>query len=191
LIRKYLVPSYVTAKPREAEALELLANILAGRTGRLHRKLVDESKVAAKILAAYLGRDLGPGTILLSLAQRNGTPEEIEAALDQVLEEIRTDGVTESELELAKETLTAMHNGDKENEAALADRYGWAAVTGRTIAAVEGWPSAIAQVTTEDIKIAANTYIDPRRSVTGWLLPEAEDQAVPAGVQDPRLAKAV
>jgi zinc protease len=48
-------------------------------------------------------------------------------------------------------------------------------IIGRKIDQVEGWPQAIAKVTPEDVKKAANAYLDALRSVTGCLLPEQDD----------------
>jgi len=41
------------------------------------------------------------------------------------------------------------------------------------VAQIEGWPEAIAKVTLDDVRSVARTYLDPRRSVTGYLVPEA------------------
>jgi zinc protease len=92
-----------------------------------------------------------------------------------VLAEIRKNGVTPLELERAKKSLLADYIYESDNQANLARRYGWAVAIGRTIPEVEGWPAAIAKVTTDDIKKAADTYLDARRSVTGWLLPEPDE----------------
>ena len=89
--------------------------------------------------------------------------------------EIRKNGVTQLELERAKKSLLADYIYESDNQANLARRYGWAVAIGRSPADVEGWPAAIAKVTTDDIKKAADNYLDARRSVTGWLLPEPDD----------------
>ena len=77
------------------------------------------------------------------------------------------------ELERAKKSLLADYIYESDNQANLARRYGWAVAIGRSPADVEGWPAAIAKVTTDDIKKAADNYLDARHSVTGWLLPRA------------------
>ena len=96
-----------------------------------------------------------------------------------MLDEIRKNGVTPAELERAKKSLTADYIYDSDNQANLARRYGWAVAIGRKIDQVEGWPEAIKKVTPEDIKNVANSYLDARRSVTGWLLPEEDDGKAP------------
>jgi zinc protease len=92
-----------------------------------------------------------------------------------VLAEVRKNGVTELELERAKKSLLADYIYDSDNQANLARRYGWSVAIGRSIEQVEGWPEAISKVTTADVKKVADEYLDGRRSVTGWLLPEPDD----------------
>ncbi|KAB2942550.1 MAG: insulinase family protein [Hyphomicrobium sp.] len=174
--RYYVVPSYVSAKPGEAEALDLLMKILAdGSTSRLYRKLVVEDKVAATTGGDYSGYSLDSGAISLYAVANNGNLDAVEADVDKVLDEIRKEGVTQLELERAKKSLLADYIYDSDNQANLARRYGWAVAIGRSIAQVESWPAAISEVTIDDIKNAADTYLDARRSVTGWLLPEPDD----------------
>ena len=57
--RVYLVPSYHTAEPGEAEALELLAHLLGGgETSLLYKSLVVDQKIAVNAGAYYLGTAL-------------------------------------------------------------------------------------------------------------------------------------
>jgi zinc protease len=173
--RYYLAPSYTTAKPGEAEALDLLLKIVAdGATSRLYRKLVVEDKIAATTGGDFSGWSLDSGNISLYAVAHPGVGlDKIEAEIDGVLDDVRKNGVTAAELERAKKTFLADFIYQSDNQASLARRYGWGLAVGRTIADIEGWPDRIAKVTPEDVKKAAATYLDPRHSVTGWLLPEA------------------
>lgn len=174
--RYYIAPGYPTAKAGEAEALDLLLKILAdGSTSRLYRKLVVEDKVAATTGGDYSGYALDSGAISLYAVASNGDLKAVEADIDSVLDEVRKNGVTQLELERAKKSLLADYVYDSDNQANLARRYGWAVAIGRSIDQVEGWPTAIGKVTVDDIKKVANEYLDTRHSVTGWLLPEADD----------------
>lgn len=172
--RYYIAPSYTSAKPGEAEALDLLMKILAdGATSRLYRKLVVEDKIAATSGGDYSGWALDSGNISLYAVAANGTSlSDVEAAVDGVLEDIRENGVTEAELKRAKNSFLADFIYDSDNQARLARRYGWGVAVGRSIEDIDSWPDAISKVTLEDVKKAAATYLDPRHSVTGWLLPE-------------------
>jgi len=172
--RYYLTPSYTTAKPGEAEALDLLMKIVAdGATSRLYKKLVVDDKIAATSGGDYSGWGLDSGAISIYAVATNGTSlDKVEADVDAVLDEIRTKGVTAAELERAKKTFLADFIYESDNQASLARRYGWSVAVGRSLSDIEGWPKAISKVTPEQVKQAAATYLDERRSVTGWLLPE-------------------
>jgi zinc protease len=147
-----------------------------GATSRLYRKLVVEDKIAATSGGDFSGWGLDSGAISLYAVAGPGVGlDKIEAAVDGVLEEIRQNGVSEAELERAKKTFLADYIYESDNQASLARRYGWGLTVGRSVADVENWPHAIAKVTPEDVKKAAAAYLDPRRSATGWLLPEASE----------------
>ncbi len=184
--RYYTAPSYTNAKPGEAEALDLLMKILAdGATSRLYKKLVVDDKIAATSGGDFSGWGLDGGAISLYAVAGNGTSlDKIEAAVNGVLKDIRENGVTPAELERAKKTFLADFIYESDNQASLARRYGWGVAVGRSVADIEAWPAAIAKVTPEDVKKAADTYLDPRRSVTGWLLPE-EPEGSDARVEQP------
>ncbi len=125
--RYYMAPSYVTGKPGEAEALDLLMKILAdGSTSRLYRKLVVEDKIAATTGGDYSGYNLDSGAISLYAVSSSGDLKPVEDAVDGVLDEIRKNGVTALELERAKKSLLADYIYESDNQANLARRYGWA-----------------------------------------------------------------
>jgi len=191
--RDYVVPSYTTAAPGEAEALDLLMKIAAdGATSRLYKSLVVEQKLASSAGGSYSGSGLDSGSMsLYAIANPGVALDKIEAAADEVLAGLRANGITQAELDRAKSSYIAEYIYDNDNQASLARRYGWGLAIGRTLAQIEGWPDAISKVTLDDIKKAAHTYFDPRRSVTGYLLPEdaedgeqrAETPAAPAAAE--------
>ncbi len=179
LHRYYLAPSYTTAAPGEAEALDLLMKIAGGgATSRLYRKLVVEDHIASSAGGYYGGSGLDSSKIGVYAVPADGASlDALEAGIDAVLAEIRDKGVTEAELERAKRLYLAEYIYESDNQSTLARRYGWALTSGRTVADVEAWPDRISKVTREDIKKAAQTYLDIRRSVTGRLLPVAPEGA--------------
>lgn len=176
--RDYVVPSYMTAKPGEAEALDLLMKIAAdGATSRLYKRLVVEEKIASSAGGAYSGSGLDYGTISLYAVSADGADmlPKIEASIDKVLQEIRDGGVTEAELKRARSSYIADYVYENDDQASLARRYGWGMALGRTVEQIEGWPDALRKVTVDDIKRVAGTYLDIKRSVTGYLTPSSGD----------------
>mgnify|MGYP001348830623 CR=1 FL=1 len=174
--RDYVVPSYTTAKPGEAEALDLMMKIAAeGATSRLYKRLVVEEKIASSAGGSYQGSGLDYGTMsLYAVAAKTSDLPKIEASIDAVLADIREHGVTEAELKRARSSYIADYIYENDDQASLARRYGWGMALGRTVQQIEGWPEALKNVTVDDIKRVANAYLDLRRSVTGYLTPSAE-----------------
>jgi zinc protease len=181
LSRYYIAPSYVTAEPGEAEALDLLMKIVgSGATSRIYQKLVSIDKIASSAGGYYSGGGMDSGRIgLYGVPAEGGSLDKVEAGIDAVLTEIKDKGVTEAELARAKTGYMAEYIYESDNQSTLARRYGGALVIGRTIADVDAWPERISKVTLADVKKAAAKHLDLRRSVTGRLLPVAPD-AVPA-----------
>ncbi len=171
--REYLVPSYASEKPGEAEALDVLADILGrGPTSRLYRELVLGQGIAESAGSYYSGEALDYGRFGIYASPRGDVPiAKLEAAIDKVVADIRDHGVTADELAAAKRRTRAQAIYAQDSQAMLARIIGMAMATGQPLDAVQSWPSRIGDVTVDDIASAAKTYLDARRSVTGILTP--------------------
>ncbi|WP_293856591.1 pitrilysin family protein [uncultured Alsobacter sp.] len=172
LQKAYLVPSYTTGAPGEAEALEVLVQILAAHsTGRLHRRLVVEQKVAVAAGGWYQSSALDRSRLLLYAVPRPGvTLQSLDGDLDACIAEIVSGGVDERELARAKTRLIADTVYAQDSQASLARIYGSTLATGGTVESVAAWPRDIDAVTGEDVRKAAQRWLDGRRAVTGYLL---------------------
>lgn len=172
LNRSYLVPSYATAERGQAEALDVLAQILgSGANSRLYRRLVADNRIATTAGAWYQGSAVD--ATRLGIYARP-TPESslpaVETAIDAVIAEIVSDGVTAEELERAKTRMIADAVYAQDNQASMARWYGTALSTGSTVADVLSWPDRVRAVTAEQVRQAAKTWLDKRRSATGYLV---------------------
>ena len=173
LQRYYLAPSYNTAKPGEAEALDLLFKVIGGgSTSRIYQKLVVEKKIASSAGGWYSGIGMDSGKMSVFGVPDDGTTlGQLEEGIDAVIADIKETGITATELERAKKLYLAEFIYESDNQATLARRYGWSLVVGRTVKDVEGWPDAIAKVTLEQVNQAARDHLEIKRSVTGTLVP--------------------
>ena len=102
--RYYHAPSYVTAKPGEAEALEMMMKIAAtGSTSRLYKKLVVETKAASSAGGDYAGYGSRWRHVSVYAVANDGVPlAKVEALIDDVFADVVKNGVTAAELERAK-----------------------------------------------------------------------------------------
>jgi len=175
--RAYLAPSYTTAEPGEAEAIDLLLRIVGGTsTSRLYRALVKQQKIAASAGAYFMSTGIDSGRISVSAV---AAPEvdlaSLEAAIDGVLADVAANGVTDAELMRAKRGYRAEYIYGDDSGSNIARRYGWGLASGQTIEDIEAWPDRIEAVTLEDVNAAAKTVFDIRSSVTGYLMRDASE----------------
>jgi zinc protease len=176
LQRFYLVPSYTTAKDGDAEALDVLAHILGrGSNSRLYDGLVVDRGIAVSAGASYEGTALDQTKFRVYGTPKPGTTlAQLEDAIDSVLAEVVEKGVTSAELERAKTRMIADATYAQDSQATLARWYGAALTTGGTVAQVQAWPDRIRAVTAAQVHDAARRWFDKRRSVTGYLVKDAQ-----------------
>jgi zinc protease len=171
--RSWLTPSYHSAEPGEAEALDLLAEILGGGArSRIYQALVVKTGVASSAGAYYDGSKLDASAFAVYGAPRGTAKlDEVQAAIDIEIAAIVKDGVTEKELESARNRFLRSMIFARDNQASMANLYGSSLATGNTVNDIEEWPGRIKKVTTGDIRKVAAKYLAADHSVTGFLLP--------------------
>lgn len=179
MLRSYLAPSFATATGDTAYALEVLAELLgSGGTSRLYRQLVIEQGIATSAGAYYQGSSLDQSTFRLYASPRpGGDLDRLEAALDAALAGFVEEGVTAAEVDRVKQRMIAEAVYARDSLTTAVRVFGSALTTGSSIEDVEAWPERIAAVTPEAVEAAARLVLDPRRSVTGHLLPAEAPRA--------------
>ncbi len=167
----YVVPSYRTARKGEAEALDVLAEILgSGPTSRLYRELVIEKELVTSVGGYYLSTAHDDTRLLFYATPRDGTPvEAVKAAIDGILAKVSKDGVTADEVLRAKRKIVADAIHAQDSQSSLARIFGTAITTGSTVQDVQTWPSRIYAVSVEDVQAVAERFLDPNRAVTAYL----------------------
>ena len=169
----YLSPSYASAAPGEAEALDLLMRAAAsGSVSRIYKKLVIEGKRAANAGGWYSDSGLNSGRLgFYAIAAEGVSAEDLDAAIESVIEELRETGTTEDELDRARASYLAEFVYTSDSQSRMARQYGWRLSTGMTIEDVEDWPERLKRVTVDDVRNVARKYLIDKNSVTGYLLP--------------------
>jgi len=88
--------------PGDAE-LDLLSSVIAdGKDSPLYRVLVREKQVAQDVSAAQMSQDLQSAFLITATVAPGHTGDELVAAIDEVLAEVKSRGVTEAELAVAR-----------------------------------------------------------------------------------------
>ena len=172
LQRSYLVPSYATAKPGEADALDMLAQILGSSSNsRLYRSLVVERSLAANASSWYQEAALDMSRFGVYATPRPGVSlNDLEEAVDGVIADVAEHGVTAEELARAKSRMVADYIYAQDNQATMARVYGTALTTGSSVELVRSRSHRIRAVTADAVRAAARQWLDKRRSVTGYLV---------------------
>ncbi len=187
----YLSPSYSTAAPGEAEALDLFMKIAAsGPTSRMYKRLVIEQKKAANAGGWFSDTGVDAGRLgFYAIAAEKVTAEELEQAIDGVISELIESGVTQEELDRARNTFLADFVYTADSQSRMTRHYGWRLATGQSVADVEDWPERLKRVTVEDVRDAARKYLVEKNSVTGYLLPAPQQTTGVDGAPAPEPRK--
>jgi zinc protease len=170
--RSYLVPSASTGAVGQSTALDVLAQLMGGGSNSyLYRRLVIDRPLAVNAAAAYQGVSLDPTQFTISVAPKPGVPfAQIEEVIDDVISDIGQNGIRTEDLERVKTQLIAEAIYAHDNQATLARWYGAALTTGLSIEDIRSWPERIRAVTADQVREAAQKWLDKKRSVTGYLV---------------------
>ena len=179
VIRTYLAPERDSGAQTEAAALTLLAELLggSGTSSAFAEKLQFETQVAIYTSAFYSGQSLDDSTFGLVIVPSEGVSlADAEAAMDNAVAEFLAEGVDSEKLERIKMQLRASLIYGEDSIGSLARRYGSALTSGLTVQDVQDWPGILQAVTEDDIIAAANSVFERRNAVTGWLMPEENEE---------------
>jgi zinc protease len=170
--RYYVAPAYKGAD-KAAYALDVLAEILGGDSGRLHKALVLERKQALATSFWYdgRGRDFGSSG-LFGLPATGVDLATLENAFDEEIANLLKTGVTDTEVAEAKKRLVAQAIFARDSLDGPARVIGGALATGQTVEDIEAWPDRIIAVERSEVEAAAKALFRINWSATGLLLPE-------------------
>lgn len=178
LIRSYLAPNRRTGDQKEAAALTLLAELLGGSgiTSVLGKELQLEQKVALNAASFYGGVSFDPQTFGVYVVPTPGTTlAQAEAAMDASIAKFLDTGPDADHLARIKTQIKASEIFARDDIDGYARRYGAGLTAGLTIQDIQDWPDILQSVTAEDIVAAARNVFVLNNSVTGWLMPPAEE----------------
>jgi zinc protease len=148
-------------------ALELLATIFGGgESSRLYRRLVTDDHLAVMALARtfFLERG-GVFAAGAALSPLGGDMQKALAAVKSELERLRIEGVTEQEMEKARNQATSGLVLGAQTVEEKAQLIGQAAVLGAGVEELNGRLERLRHLTREDLQKAARTYLDPEHAL--------------------------
>ncbi len=169
----------------EPYALEVLAGVLSGNpAARLNQSLVRDTQLAVDVSAGYDLLERGR----LSLFELDGTPSEgktvneVEAALLQQIEKIKTSGVTTEELDRVKAGVIASDVYQRDSMFYQAMQIGTVETIGFSWKILDGYQAKLRAVTSEQVQAVAKKYLVKDNLTIATLDPQPIDpNAKPQG----------
>jgi predicted Zn-dependent peptidase len=150
-----------TAHP-DAPALNVLARVLgAGQSSRLHVRLVREEQAALQT-SSFSDTRLGPGLlIVLAIANQEVQSDRLLQLIDEEVERIREDGITERELVRARSQVRAQVIMGRQTVHGRAEALQSANHFHGDPAAIRTSVERVEAVTAEDVRRVAREYLGP------------------------------
>jgi len=166
----YHVPNLRNDDSLALDVLELI--LAAGRSSRLHQDLVYRRRIARWIDADYGRLSIDPTLFSVTAQVMPGhDPAEVEKAVDEQLQRVRTEPVSARELEKAKNQIEAGFVFGQDSIFGQAMRIGQYEIAAEW-KLMESYLPGIRKVTAEDVLRVARAYLQPERRTVGVLIPD-------------------
>ena len=163
LLMGYHVPPLIDPQTDwEPYALEVLAGVLSGNpAARLNQRLVRESQLAIDASAGYdlMARGRQSVFALDATPSEGKTVAELEAALLQQVENIKTSGVTTEELERVKAGVIAADVYKRDSMFYQGMQIGTIETIGFSWRLLDDYPNKLRAVTPEQVQAVARKYL--------------------------------
>lgn len=169
----------------EPYALDVLAGVLSGNdSARLNQKLVRETSLAVDVGAGYDSTSRGRESLfeLVGTPSEGKTVAELEAALIVEIEKIKTDGVTQKELDRVKAAVIAADVYQRDSMFYQGMQIGQLETMNYSWRLIKEYPEKLKAITSEQIQAVAKKYLVKDNMTIVTLDPQPIDpNAKPAG----------
>ena len=159
-------------------ALEILAAVLNGNaSARLNQNLVRESQIAVDVDAGYDMIQRGRHSIFVldATPSEGKTVADLEAAILQEIEKIKTTGVTEEELLRVKAQVIAADVYQRDSMFYQAMQIGQLETAGFSWRLLQDYPAKLQAVTAEQVQAVAQKYFNQDNMTVATLDPQPID----------------
>lgn len=153
-------------------ALDVLSTILgSGRSSVFYKNIKDGKQLAYSIGTSNSSyKDDGIFYVSANFVPEN--LEKLETAIFDEIKNVQKKGVTEEQLELAKNIIERDTYYERESISSIAQEIGYTMVTANDIKFYNDYVENIKKVTADDVKRVANKYLGVERSAVSIVLPE-------------------
>lgn len=175
VIMGYRVPTIATAERAwEPYALDILAYVLdGGKSARFEKRLIRGNTLLSSVGVGYNPGARGETVFYINANPVNGaTLQEIETALLNELEILKTESVTEQELERVKATLIASDVYERDSVFYQGMKLGRLETVGLDWQLESQSIEYLKQVTADQVQAMARKYFDSNNLTVAYLKPE-------------------
>jgi zinc protease len=179
----YRVPK---ASSEYSPAFSLLADILGGgKTSKLYKSIVYNKQLASSISAFYYGLKDEGLLIIFATLQQGKDINELEKAINEEIENLRKNKVSDEELIRAKNSQLADLIYSRESVVRLGFQLGDALINTENPNYINEYPKLIQKVSKQDIEKIINEYIndDNKTTVIVHPIPPSDIQAYIEGLK--------
>ena len=164
----YHIPDF---KSPDQVALSVISEILySGKSSRLYKELIDKKQLVNQIYA-YNMENTDPGLfIFLAVCNPGVKAEDVEKEIHQQIEKLKTEGVTQDELEKVKINTKADFIYSLESSSSVANLFGSYLVRG-DISPLLHYEERVNAISQQTIKDVANKYFTNKHLTTVILKP--------------------
>ncbi len=160
----------------DSYALDVLATILGeGRSSVFYKNIKDRLQLAFSISASNNGfRDDG-----IFYVSANFLPEKLEKLETEIYKEIadiQKNGVTQEQVNLAKNILERDTYYERESITNIAQQIGYVMVTSGDLKIYDNYVENIKKVTPQDVKKAAEKYLGKDKAAVSVVLPQKQNE---------------
>ena len=187
VVMAYRLPATDGPDARDLPVFDVMSRILSvGNSSRLYRSLVRAQQIAVQAQGGALELKLGGMFFFLAVANAGKAPDVIEKSLAEQAELLRTQPVSQAELDKAKnQVISGKVLGEISTEA-KANALGEADLLYGTPEEANKELSELQAVTAADIQRVAQKYFAPERRNVLYMLPASMQKAANAQDTKPR-----
>jgi predicted Zn-dependent peptidase len=168
---------------RDSFALDVLSEILNGRTGRLYKSMIEGEEIASSATATQNSMKYGGFFSFRAEIKGDATPGDLERAWYAQLARLQNEPVTDHELQKVKNQVSADSYRRLQRNNALLFQLGMYEAMGEWEYINEA-PDKMLAVTADDIMRVANTYFAPTNRNVAVFTRRAGSTAVSGAIPD-------
>ena len=153
----------VPFRHKDSYALEVMSGVLNGKTGRLYKSLVEQDEIASSASFGVDGKKYAGALSFSATVKGDATPEQLENAWYEQVAQLKSEPVSEYELEKVKNNIVASQVRQLKSNFFLMIQLGYAEAIGGWEEINESKDKLLA-ITADDIIAVSNKYLQLNNS---------------------------